>query len=455
MRALALASVVRPWIPVLVSLLAVTGMSLLLLLIPADAEAQAGRDLTVNISKAGALAEVPSGTNVAFVVTVANIRAGQVDTDVVTRVTMPNGFTSLSTEPAPATGFACTTAGSLVQCTLPSLGGNTQKTFRISATAPSTISGASQAFTLTAQVDPNNLVAEGPTGNGNNSDNFTLNVVTQAELNLSLAGAPGQDFTKQLAPNLAYVVTAKNDGDRDATNVLVRSTLPKDVDFVKVEENTLGNCLQNSTASNGARNVNCTVSSVPAHANRHVRIIAKTVGSVPDGAQVTFAVNADPNNSVAERNETNNTAFMVTTLRAPSDLQVTGIAVQSDDALILTGATAKVFELRLTVNNNGPYASRATTIRTAWPAGIIAHPDRAGHPCFDSCPVPQVNPGQSIQVTMTGIMRGPFEALLTHPARTVQVTSTADPNQTLLETVVGNNKVTLAISLPTPILFAR
>lgn len=60
---------------------------------------------------------------------------------------------------------------------------------------------------------------------------------------------------------------------------------------------------------------------------------------------------------------------------------------------------------------------------------------------------------------MTGIIFGPFRCTSVFVGgpcpRTVQVTSTVDPDQTLFESVVGNNKVTLSISLPTPVTLAR
>ncbi len=446
-------------IPVLMGRMAVTAATLLLFLNPQKAGAQVGRDLTVNISQAGAASVIPTRTNVAFIVTASNVRAGSAN-NVLVSVSLPPAFTSLSATPQPASGFTCTFAGNICSCTTPTLAGNTQKTFRISATAPSTISGTSQSFTLTAQVDPHNTVSEG--NDGNNSDSFTVDVVTSADLDVNLVGAPGL-FTTQVAPNLVYVVTVTNTGDRQAPSLLVRSTLPKDVAFTKVEENQLGTCLQNSSDSSGALQVNCTLSSLPAGASRHVRIIGKILGSIPDGTQVTFAANVDPNKTVPERNEYDNTAFMITTVRAISDLQVTGTAVESESNApgsfpINIGAKhVKTFKLQLSVKNNGPSRSSPTRVKTEWPSGIIASTQPAEASCFDSCPISALNPGQSIEVAMTGIILGPFQCsgiVRGTCPRTVQVTSTVDPDQTLFESVVGNNKVTLSISLPTPVTFS-
>lgn len=423
--------------------LVVTAATALLLTNPRDSNAQpsggtAGRDLTVEIAKAGALPEVPTRTNVAFVVTVSNIRSGQASNVLVT-VTIPVGFTALS-------GAECTFNRNVASCATASLGGNSQKTFRISATAPATISGNSQSFTLTAVADPNNTVAEGDGGNNNNSDNLPVTVVRRADLDVSISGSPG---TTQVAPNLIFVVTVANDGDREATNLLVRSTLPKDVAFVRVEENQLGTCAQNNTASNGALNVNCTLSSLPAAASRHVRIVGRLVGSVPDGVQVTSAVNADPSNTVPERNETDNTAFLITTMRAISDVQIAfnGAIVAGSGSPTLSadcGAGSRnTIEATVTVRNNGPNASGPTIVTARWPTRITA-PNTAisGVPagaCFDRCDVPALNPGQSVVVDLFGAA---FDTRISGPGR---ATFTVDPAQVLFDSVVGNNSVTATV----------
>jgi hypothetical protein len=358
---------------------------------------------------------------------------------VLVNVDIPVGFTSLS-------GAECTFNRNTASCTTATLGGNSQKTFRISATAPATISGNSQSFTLTAVVDPNNTVAEGDGGNNNNSDNLTVSVVRRADLDVGIVGSPG---TTQVAPDLIFVVSVANDGDREAPNLLVRSTLPKDVAFVRVEENTLGTCVQNNTASNGALNVNCTLSSLPPASTRRVRIIGRLVGSVPDGVQVTSAVNADPNNTVPERDERNNTAFLVTTMRAISDVQIAfgGAKVAGTRSPALAAdcgaGSNNTIEASLSIRNNGPNASGPTIVTARWPAGITP-PNTAisGVPagaCFDRCAVPALSPGQSIAVRLFG---GAFDVKISGEGR---ATFTVDPEQELFDSVVGNNSVTATV----------
>ena len=417
--------------------------ALLFFFSPQDGQAQVGRDLTVNISQAGVASAIPTKTNVAFVVTVANIRAGAAN-NVLTTVTFPAGFTLLSATPEPASGLVCNISGRIASCTAATFGGNTQKTFRVSVTAPATISGTTQPFTITGVVDPNNTVSE--SDNANNSDNFTINVVTRADLDVNLTSAAGV-FTTQVAPDLVYVVTAKNTGDAAAPNLLVKSTLPRDVAFVRVEENQLGTCLQNSADSSGALQVNCTLSSLAAGASRHVRILGRIVGSIPDGTKVTFATNADPNNTIPERNNNDNTAFMLTTVRAPSEVQLTGAVTTArqggtsfSGSLACVARSANFINVSLTVKNNGPFASRPTSVVIDWPTGISSG---VAAQCFDSCNVPALNPGQSFSILSIG-----------HADVTIQgnasATATVDSGNQLFDSIRANNRVTLQVCGSTP-----
>jgi uncharacterized repeat protein (TIGR01451 family) len=402
------------------------------------AGAQDRPDLTVTLAKAGAQPEVPTRTNVAFVATVANGRAPAASS-VLTRVTMPAGFTNLSTTVQPGSGTTCTISGSIVNCTTPTIAGNSQTTFRVSSTAPATITGLTQSFSLAAIVDPGNTIPESGGANSNNSDQLSVTIATRADLGVSLAGPVGSLLTTQVAPDIFYVVAATNTGDRAASNLLVRGTLPKDVAFVRVQDNTLGTCLQNSTASNGALNVNCTLSSLAPGATGRVRILGRVLGAVPDRVQVTFAAAVDPANTVPERNENDNTAFMQTTLRAPSDVQATDAQAAakggSAPSLVVENPgdiACANFDITVTVNvrNAGPYASPATTVTTTWPAGFSAITGT----CFDRCNVPALTPGQALTVRLA--------AHVTRATGLVQPTFVVDAAQQIFDPIVSNNRVT-------------
>jgi hypothetical protein len=261
-----------------------------------------------------------------------------------------------------------------------------------------------------------------------------------ADLDVDLPNAPGQALTTQVAPDLVYLANVDNRGDRAASNFLVRFTLPKDVAFVRVEENKLGTCLQNSTASDGSLHVNCTLSSLPAGERRGVRIIARFPGLVPDGVQVTFAAAVDPNNSVPERNETDNTAFMITTVRARSDLQIAGTARNFTTAVgpLFDAGDRFAVQLRLTVRNNGPFGSAPTVVEATWPAGFSA----ALVGCFSRCNIPALAPGQSESATFFGV-----HSLESGQAR---LAPTVDPQQRIFDPILGNNTVTFNVDLSDP-----
>jgi hypothetical protein len=238
----------------------------------------------------------------------------------------------------------------------------------------------------------------------------------------------------------------------------VRSTLPKDATFTAVEANQLGTCLQNSVGSAGELQVNCTLPSLPAGASRQARVVGQLVGTTPDGVKVTVAANVDPLNAIPERNETNNTAFLIATMRSPTDLALTG-TVRKSEVSVFGGPTLTLVELRLTVRNNGPGPAPATSIQTDWPSTIddLASPCPGGSsvnlqqgtcvpdaqpPCFGRCPVPPVPAGQSAVVTTQGLF------VPSSGNQVLLIRSTVDPDGALPEAVVGNNQVTLTVSVP-------
>lgn len=285
-----------------------------------------------------------------------------------------------------------------------------------------------------------------------------INPAARAALDVDIEGA-----LTQVAPNLAYTVTAKNTGDQAASDVLVRSTLPKDVAFVRVDDNQLGTCLQNSTDSSGALQINCTLSSLAPGASPHVIIVGRILGTTPDGTQVVFAANVDPNNTVREDNDTDNTAFHVTTVSAPPDLAITGTVSKG---ILEAGVRDFTFiQLRLLVRNIGVGPSAPTTIRTGWPAGFLGMEGTCADfgdgvrltlgsttiegsivcqppPQFCSvpCPVRALAPGQSIELLHTALRLQPSQA------SSFTVRSTVAP--ATAETQLGNQSVALSFSVP-------
>ena len=89
--------------------------------------------------------------------------------------------------------------------------------------------------------------------------------------------------------------------------------------------------------------------------------------------------------------------------------------------------------LTLAVKNNGPFRSPATIVTATWPAQIGA----GGGACFDRCNVPALDPGQSVVLTLS--------ATVIANSAAGSVTAQLDPNQTLFDPILSNNRVTKVV----------
>lgn len=253
----------------------------------------------------------------------------------------------------------------------------------------------------------------------------------------------------QLAPTLAVIVQARNTGDQAASPVGVRTTLPQGVAFVRVEENSMGTCNQNSTAPSGAAQVNCVTSALVAGASKTVRIVGNVVGNIADSTQVVFTAEADPSNTVLESDEADNGDSFTMTVRAPSDLQISKVELDTLNIVRpLVGAIAPgvdfTFQYQWTVKNNGPYSSPPTTLRIEWPTtGVrVFGGDGNDIPLTEEVSIPALVPPASFVVARTVKFR-----TFTNDPVTAQVRVTVNPNQEVFDTGVLNNTSTLSVIL--------
>ena len=105
--------------------------------------AQGAPDLTVTLAKAGAQPEVPTRTNVAFVATIANIAAVQA-TNVLDPGHHAGGLHESVDDARSRVRHHLLHLRRHRELHAPTMPGNSQKTFRISSTAPNTITGQFQ-----------------------------------------------------------------------------------------------------------------------------------------------------------------------------------------------------------------------------------------------------------------------------------------------------------------------
>lgn len=247
-------------------------------------------------------------------------------------------------------------------------------------------------------------------------------------------------FETQLGPLLVHFFTVRNTGAGTASNVQVQSTLPRDVRFVRVEENQFDGCTGGviTDAATGQALVRCSVSSLSAGASRHVRIVGEVAGAIPDSTRVVFGVNVDPQRVVPETSESDNFAFLSTILRLRSDVQTTVRQVSSHggDLGFIGGICGRdhTIIVVLTVRNLGPFGSRATTMSAAWPDPFLAD----GASCFETCTVPALGPGQTTDI----VFRGALDAAL---GGTLRATFTVDPAGTLLDPIIANNTTSAVV----------
>jgi subtilase family serine protease len=182
-----------------------------------------------------------------------------------------------------------------------------------------------------------------------------------------------------------------------------------------------------------------------------------------DGTQLLYSVKADaPSNTILERSETNNVASAITTISAPSDLDIISVTVEKRDAPLGPFASENKLNtavtLKFVIKNNGPGQSKATTLHANWPsifcpqhcqcqANLIydfgIHDCVNGQAgCFDSCSVPNLVPNASVTVSVRGFRVKPFFS------ENSQVTATVDPNHQVAESNEGNNTFTTTFSVP-------
>jgi uncharacterized repeat protein (TIGR01451 family) len=157
---------------------------------------------------------------------------------------------------------------------------------------------------------------------------------------------------------LTYPIIVRNAGNRTATGVVARASLPDEVSFVRAERGDFAVC------NRAGREVTCTGGTIPAGSAGIFRIVI-TVPALGGNDSLLFSVEVDPNDAIRERNETNNTAFVLTEVGARPDLTVTAtstpwfMAAPFGAIRLPTHGTT----VRVTVRNTGSSASPATTVR--------------------------------------------------------------------------------------------
>src|SRR4051812_458034 len=229
--------------------------------------------------------------------------------------------------------FLCSALANFIECAGGELGkagsGTEEATITLSMFAPDTPGN----YTNQAIVDPANAVAEGDEFNNQaNEPLLVANGGIGAFNDLTITKDP-KDITVKPSDEITYTLTVKNTGEAPALNVAVRDVLPADVTFVSAKDTTAGPLSAAFTCSNAAGVVTCSGATLDGAAN--------TLASpdVPDTRLITVKVKApahnvpnkglinqafvDPDNTIAEGDETNNTDSAAITVASAINLRIT------------------------------------------------------------------------------------------------------------------------------------
>lgn len=261
----------------------------------------------VSVVKTASSNPVASGQELTYTIVVTNLGASKVDNVVMTDqvngvgvVSSPPGLPQLTITSTKGTCTQGGPNGNLVTCNAGSLSGREVWTVTIRGqvtaadgttlnnTASVTGTKSAQTFTTTGSVS---VDVRGGTGGGDLPD-LTINKTGPTSV------APGSAF--------AYTLTVNNLGTVNTADVKVVDTLPAGVTFVSTATTSLFVC---SLGGDG-RTVTCTGGAINQGQNATITINATAPAA---NGTITNTAVVDPDNTIAESNELNNTSATVNT----------------------------------------------------------------------------------------------------------------------------------------------
>lgn len=304
--------------------------------------------------------------------------------NVAVRDFLPSGFMFLSAmetplNPADPHPFSCSHASGVVDCTGATLDGTLNKLSSPDVPTTRTIEIRTLAsptpalnYINTARVDPDGTIPEG--NEGNNLASASVNVVILADqfIDLRVAKDDGIGMGGHAAPNglISYTLTVTNGGTNPALNVALRDALPAGTTFVSAVDTTPVPNDGAFSCTHATGVVTCTGATidgsdglagpdVPA-----VRIVTIVVRAPIENTQITNQAVVDPNHTVAESNEANNTSTVDTPVQSNIDLELD----KTGPGEVTQGTESDYF---ITVRNLGSQVATNVLVRDPLPVGLI------------------------------------------------------------------------------------
>lgn len=381
-----------------------------------------------SISMAASSNPVASGTQLTYTINVTNTADGAVLNDVVLTDQVA-GMTGLILT---STVGTCTQTANLVTCDAGALEGfaSWQVTIRGLVTAANgetlhntaTVAGTHASNTFTVSTTVSTLVSNNQTG-------------PRPDLLISVQG-PAQIGEQQ---NVTYNLTVNNAGNAHATEVKVINTLPNGFTFQSASGSSLFVC---ANTPPGSLTITCTGGRVNSGTNATITINAKS-GSDPGPFKNTAVV--DPYDEIAESNELNNTGSLVSNKPAPPPQ--TNLTITKSDLVdplrpgdtetyqihVVNAASTRADSVTVTDGTQGLDAASITAISTKGSCTVSA----SKVTCTQLSPTLRLNPGETMDVTITGRVVATAGSLITNTAtvagnvKNVGVSNTATTTTTV------------------------
>ncbi len=258
---------------------------------------------------------------------------------------LPAGVTLAS---ATVPGGACTTAGAVVTCTVPSIANGAS----VDATIVIDVPSSSTALTV-VNVASVSAASSDPDAS-DNAAGASVALTRQADLRVSKAAgaasiAPGASTT--------YTVTVTNDGPSDAVNVTATDAVG-DPALVLTRASAPG-----AACAVSAETARCTIPRLAPGATMSMTVTARVLPDTPAG--VALVNTATVSSNAPDADASDNTATATITTAAPlADITTTK---SSSDAR----AGGQVV-YTIVVTNEGPSTARGVSLADALPAGLTA-----------------------------------------------------------------------------------
>ena len=381
----------------------------------ATVDGTAAPQADVSITKSLSSGPLVPGTTVTWSLVVDNAGPSSAR-DITVSDDVDDALTGVSaTGPA---GTACTVgAGNLVSCTLPNLGPDADPvTITVTGTVPSSFTGT-LANTATV-ASPTDVTPD------NNTSTVTTTAQPRADVSITKARTSGPVVPG--AP-VSWVIVARNAGPSAATGVTVTDVVPAALTAITVAGPAAGSC-----APVGADNtVTCSLGDLAPGQARTITVTGSLdpafTGTLANTATVDSPTDTTPDNNSATSTGTAQPAADVSIAkRLVSGAAVPGMPVTW--ALDVTNAGPSV-ATDVTVSDDVDDALTGVTATGAGTTCDVA----AGN--VVSCDLPDLAPGDTVTVTITGALPAAYAGRLSNTATVASPTDdTPDNNSATVTT---------------------